>query len=469
MRLKHQVSHSCHLISGNFQSLHLNERIHRGDHVLIVKVSLSTDRIKPPLRHRYTIFIDAQTKSAGQASAEINAIYNTPAYVDIRGSFNIEGNTVNAKVDVMSYFDLTAEKVFITVNEKETHGNVGTNGETTFHHIFMKFLTSTNGQSLNIPAGTCQHFEFTQDMTGTHVEEMTDLEVSAWVQNYTSKEILNSHFLYEYTDIHPYPVQNLAVNVNNGTLVAGWAAPEGGNALSYNVYVNGEMAGNVTTTEFTTPVTEEFNVVSVEAVYENDMTSVKMVKSTASAPVPQTEPTISVNEITFEDYESATFTITNETAAPFTINEISENVNGLDYLEIETSTNLPATLAVGESLEVTVSINVWVKGYIETSIAVVSDIATQTIPVFINEEIITGIGENTNSYEIYPNPTNGNIVVKGSNINEVEVYNLCGQKVLTVNGSQNVNVNMSSLTSGVYMVKIVDNNGNATVNKVVKR
>ncbi|MBO2522656.1 MAG: hypothetical protein CW336_02185 [Bacteroidetes bacterium] len=28
---------------------------------------------------------------------------------------------------------------------------------------------------------------------------------------------------------------------------------------------------------------------------------------------------------------------------------------------------------------------------------------------------------------------------------------------------------MSELTAGVYMVKIVDNNGNATVNKIVKR
>ena len=71
---------------------------------------------------------------------------------------------------------------------------------------------------------------------------------------------------------------------------------------------------------------------------------------------------------------------------------------------------------------------------------------------------------------IYPNPTNGNITVCGNNISMVEVYNLCGQKVVSVEKSaNNVNVNMSELTTGVYMVKIVDGNGNATVNKVVKR
>ena len=74
-----------------------------------------------------------------------------------------------------------------------------------------------------------------------------------------------------------------------------------------------------------------------------------------------------------------------------------------------------------------------------------------------------------NSYEIYPNPTNGNIMVSGANINMVEVYNLCGQKVVSVNGSQNVNVDMSALESGVYMVKVIEVNGNSTVNKVVKR
>ena len=68
------------------------------------------------------------------------------------------------------------------------------------------------------------------------------------------------------------------------------------------------------------------------------------------------------------------------------------------------------------------------------------------------------------------NPTNGNITVCGEEINMVEVYNLCGQKVMAIEAnSSNVNVNMNALATGVYMVRIVDNNGNATVNKVVKR
>ena len=72
--------------------------------------------------------------------------------------------------------------------------------------------------------------------------------------------------------------------------------------------------------------------------------------------------------------------------------------------------------------------------------------------------------------KINPNPTNGNITICGDEINMVEVYNICGQKVMTIEAnSSNVNVNMSALTTGVYMVKITDKNGNETVNKVVKK
>ena len=314
------------------------------------------------------IFIEAQEKSASQADATINAVYNTPAFSDIRGSFNVIGNTINVKVDFMSYYDMTNTKAFATVNEKETHGNVGSNGETTFHHIFMKFLTSTSGDELNIEAGNYQHFEFTQDLSSTHVEEMSDLEVAAWMQIYGSKEMLNSHFMYEYTDIHPYPVENVAITEPGGGLELTWENHEGSAPLSYDVYVNGELIADDTESNSLTYECEYgLYIFTIQANYPDDMTSVNIVKA-----------------YVFEEHE----------------------------------------------------------GVIENNVA---------------------------KYNIYPNPTNGNITVSGSEINMVEVYNLCGQKVQSVNGSQNVNVDMSALATGVYMVKVIDNNGNSTVNKVVKK
>ena len=313
------------------------------------------------------VFLEGQVYNSVTQAILDNA-YNTPAFADVRGSFNVSGNIITVKVDFMSYYDMSSEKAFVTVNEKETHNNVGGNGETSFHHVFMKFLTDPSGDALNIPAGGYQHFEYTYDMSSTHVEEMTDLEVSAWMQNYGTMEVINSHFMYEYTDIHPYPVLNMQIEEGENALTLMWDAPEGGNATAYNVYLNGELlAENLTETTYTHECEFGFYIFAVEALYDNDMTSVKVVES-----------------IEYVDHTSV----------------------------IE---NQPA------------------------------------------------------KYDIYPNPTNGNIVVKGENINEVEVYNLCGQKVLSVKGEQNVNVDLSSFVSGVYMVKVVDNNGEVTVNKVVKK
>lgn len=413
------------------------------------------------------IFIDAQAKAAGQAQATINEIYNIPAFTDIRGSFVVEGTTITAKVDFMSYYDLTNAKAFVSVNEKETKNNVGSNGETSFHHIFMKFLTSATGNAVNIPAGGYQHFEFTQDLSGTHVEEMSDLEVSAWLQVYGTKEMLNSHFLYEYTDIHPYPVQNLEIGLVDGILSAEWEAPEGNNAIGYNVYINGSLAATVTDLSYSTTEISQFNAVAVEALYPDERTSVRVLKSVA---LPYETLTLnSTNFVFYDPDEIKTLIITNFTDGDVTISEIAPVGEGIIPIALEINETLPFVLESGSSMEVNISYVGFNREIVTTDIDIVSSIGTMTIGVTYDTTL--GVEDNVvNNYNIYPNPTNGNIVVSGSNINMVEVYNLCGQKVLSVEANSNdVNVNMSNLTSGVYMVRIVDNNGNATVNKIIKR
>lgn len=178
-------------------------------------------------------------------------------------------------------------------------------------------------------------------------------------------------------------------------------------------------------------------------------------------------PTISVNEITFEDYTPATFTITNETANPFTINDISEDVIGLNYLYIETNATLPATLAVGESMEVTVGIALVVKGYIQTAIKVESDLATQVIPVFMNEAIFDGVDENdVASFEVYPNPMNNTLYINGD-VKDVTIFNAVGQQVMFVEGRNEINV--EDLNEGMYFVRISDKRENSVVKKIVKK
>ena len=214
---------------------------------------------------------------------DLDASYNSPSFANIRGAFNIDGNTINITADFMSYIKMEDVRAFISINEKVTTENVGNNGETEFHHIMMKMLDSPIGNEIDIEAGEYQRFEFSYDMTSTNVEDMNDLEVSLWLQNYETMEIYNSHYAYEYTD-HCYPVQNLrsAIVGDCITLHIDWDTPEQGTPVGYNIYVNGELIEENFTDNSYSDVTiagdlyddKHVHIAEVVAVYENGMTSV---------------------------------------------------------------------------------------------------------------------------------------------------------------------------------------------------
>ena len=177
-----------------------------------------------------------------------------------------------------------------------------------------------------------------------------------------------------------------------------------------------------------------------------------------------TQPTISVNEIVFDGQMQSTFTITNNTENPFTINSI-ENPDG--YMVIETSEALPATLAIGDVLDVTVNMNVIGKGFVESTIEIVSSLGTQIIKVKIDENYFTGVDENNvASFEIYPNPMNNTLYINGA-VQDVTIFNAVGQQVLFVENANEINV--ADLNEGLYFVRISDKKGNSVVKKTVKR
>lgn len=73
------------------------------------------------------------------------------------------------------------------------------------------------------------------------------------------------------------------------------------------------------------------------------------------------------------------------------------------------------------------------------------------------------------STKIYPNPTtNGFISISSKNnkTNKVEIYSTLGKKVLSSQTSDK-KIDVSNLNSGVYIVKITDNNNNYTSKKFV--
>ena len=209
---------------------------------------------------------------------ELDEIYNSPAFIDIKGSFNIEGNNINIVADVMSYIDIDNVKVHITVNEKTTTGNFTYDyGLKEFHHVMMKMFPDAEGSTTNFKTGEHQRFEFTHDMNLTFVEEMKDLEVTMWIQDIETREIYNSRYLHEYSE-HPYPVQNLQIT-DDSNLTISWEAPEQGNPIGYNIFVNNELVlENTTELSYTVENSEAIYGVEVVALYENNITSIGVIE-----------------------------------------------------------------------------------------------------------------------------------------------------------------------------------------------
>lgn len=207
-----------------------------------------------------------------------DAHYNEPSPVEIRGSFHTEGSMIYVSADVLSYMEMENATIWVSVNEKITTGNVGSNGETEFHHVMMKLLPDGNGKPFNIGQGEIKRFDYNYDMSTTFVEEMNDLEVVVWVEEPGIENTLNSRFMYETTE-HPYPVENLILVKEGTTFTASWNAAENAQPTGYNVTLNGALVvENGSATEYTFDEEEgKFYIVEVQAVYGDEMVSVKRV------------------------------------------------------------------------------------------------------------------------------------------------------------------------------------------------
>ena len=65
------------------------------------------------------------------------------------------------------------------------------------------------------------------------------------------------------------------------------------------------------------------------------------------------------------------------------------------------------------------------------------------------------------TFSIYPNPATDVLNVNAnSNIQSVEIMNIMGQAIQTINvNDMNTQINTSSLSNGVYMLRVTTENG----------
>ena len=403
-------------------------------------------------------FLAVNGKSYGYSGItedEFKSAFSSPAFICIKGAFNLENNTINVKADIMSYVDLSNVTVNISVNEKMTTGNVGSNGLKEFHHIMMKMLPDSKGSTVDFKAGEYQHFEFSHDMSKTFVEELNDLEVAVWIQDNDTKEIYNSNYLYEYEE-HPYPVQNLTLT-NSDNLMISWEAPENNKPIGYNVFVNNELVSESTTElSYTVENPDGFYGVEVVALYENDITSVGV----ADVIIIGCHAPVNIK------YDLETFAEDFEFKHKVTLTW--DAVDEADFYTVYVNGE-----KVGDAEETMFVTGFDVSGIYNYTITSNCDGVESEHPerctVFLE---IAGIeDEKENKFIIYPNPVNDELhIATEANIEEISIYDIYGRLCCrdASNASTSTidtfNVSVQDLENGIYFINIKTDKGN-----IVKR
>ena len=78
-----------------------------------------------------------------------------------------------------------------------------------------------------------------------------------------------------------------------------------------------------------------------------------------------------------------------------------------------------------------------------------------------------GIGENSVSAKVYPNPTQGEVVVESEGLSHIRIVNAYGQTVYNAKAEgEQVRIDLSDMAKGIYMMHI-EANGGQTVRKIV--
>lgn len=86
--------------------------------------------------------------------------------------------------------------------------------------------------------------------------------------------------------------------------------------------------------------------------------------------------------------------------------------------------------------------------------------------VEVNYIDLTGVEENAQAanFKIYPVPAEGKITIEAENFQKAEIYNLMGQKLVE---SLHDKMNVSTLSSGLYVMKVYDREGGCATQRFI--
>ena len=176
------------------------------------------------------------TLSTAGLNAAITDATAKKAPFAISCTMTVTGNNVSVPVTINPYVTISGLKVHCVIIEKKTTGNVGNNNETEWHHVMMAMLPTSAGTTVSFTDGTAYTNTFTKDMTGTFVEEMSDLTAVIFIQDDVTKEIYQSKTFGYPSQINENSFGSLLIYPNPSTDIVNIINAENSNIQMYDVF-----------------------------------------------------------------------------------------------------------------------------------------------------------------------------------------------------------------------------------------
>jgi len=276
----------------------------------------------------------------------------------------------------------------------------------------------------------------------------------------------------DYTAVLPnlYPhVQNVNAELNEetGIITITWQAPEEGTPMGYNIRRAGELLNETLLTDLTFTeenVTEGVYVYNVTAVYEGDKESLAKISNVICnyviPPLPCETP---VNVSGDVDEANCVVAVIRWDAL-----EGIEGVTLLNYNIYRDNVKIAEALSSDLEYRDELSAN---GTYVYQVSAVyehceesewTSEIAVEISCVNINEI-------QADAFQIFPNPANNSVIIKGDGLVRVEFYDLQGRKLAEYNNiKDHLQINdLSKFESGVYFVRMYSENNEMATKRLV--
>jgi thiol-disulfide isomerase/thioredoxin len=152
----------------------------------------------------------------GYQQEDFDGFYSVHSTVEMSVTAEVTEQTISWHIEVLPLEDIPAKKMVLHVGiaEGTTYNNVGTNGQTEFHHVMKKMAPNNLGEALGelvrgepmiIDGSYTFQGEYAEDAdyanqvdhdTEHTVEEFEDLGVVVWIQNKKTWEVFQSAWTF---------------------------------------------------------------------------------------------------------------------------------------------------------------------------------------------------------------------------------------------------------------------------------